>query len=83
MGRQYFVEVKEGVSSKPVPVSQKAITKALKAERYRLKAQKLIFKLQNKLGDIRAECKHPVCYDTPGFIYDQRHCVTCGYTSLL
>ncbi|WID41999.1 hypothetical protein [Pseudomonas phage ZQG1] len=28
-------------------------------------------------------CKHPVCFDDPGFPYNTRICLCCGHVSLL
>ena len=42
-----------------------------------------IYEAEMKLKDLRLQCTHEVCYDDPGFPFDTRICVACGYTSLI
>ena len=45
--------------------------------------KKTFFECDEKLTKLRAECKHPVVYDEPGYIYHSRICISCGNESLL
>ncbi|HET8687142.1 MAG TPA: hypothetical protein VFM18_10850 [Methanosarcina sp.] len=50
---------------------------------HRVKLEETIRKAEEELKYLVSNCKHPVCYDTPGIPYDVRHCTICGHQSLL
>jgi hypothetical protein len=59
------------------------IADAKAKQRTRLRLIKVIAKAQADLGAIIDDCKHPVCHDTPGYIYHIRHCIICGNQDLI
>ena len=42
-------------------------------------ARKKVYELETLVKN----CSHPVCYDVPGYIYDNRVCLICGYVYYL
>ena len=39
--------------------------------------------LEKQRQELLANCTHEFFYDTPGFLYDVRHCVVCSHTELI
>lgn len=63
--------------------TKEELTEALKKQKRRLKLERLKYYIGQKLEAQQKACKHPVVYDTDGYIYHSRHCITCGHVSLI
>ena len=74
--RYYLTELPDGNYKKADP---KKVKEALKFEKKRKKLRRKRIELAKAMEN----CKHEVCYDEPGWIYDTRICVKCGHISLL
>ena len=59
------------------------ILHAIGNQRKRLELQDKLEHIKATLKIVQDTCKHPVCWDEPGYIYHTRHCITCGHNSLL
>lgn len=83
--RFYLTELESGQFRR---ADEADVKLALEAQERRKELDHMIRKAQEELDLIRARCGpgstgHRVCFDTAGFPYDVRICVTCGATSLL
>lgn len=64
-------------------VTDEEYTHAKLLHDHRLRLEDIIQQAKKDLKYLKQNCKHPVCYDTAGHLYDVRHCVICGYQSLI
>ena len=62
-------------------VTEEELAEALRKQKRRLKLERLEYYIKQKLEAQRRACNHPVVYDTDGYIYHERHCITCGHVS--
>ena len=77
---KYFKVVKDGVGTKPVPVT---LLQVKKAEEFYKKLENLRKKRDaaaRAYDTHREKCKHDVLWDEDGFMYYQRNCLSCGST---
>ena len=80
ISRKYFKEVKDGVTTKPKPVSILVVAKAKSFNKKLNKLRKKAEKANEEYQKIFGTCKHEVLYDEPGFMYATRNCLACGCT---
>jgi hypothetical protein len=87
LGKKSFIHEKPNGSYRTATISE--IVEAVAARSRRDTMQEIIDLLQANIDEIekgidsKSDCPHTVCYDEPGMPYNVRHCVRCGYTSLL
>lgn len=77
----HYIHENKGGSYRDSTTAEIDAAFVVKTERDRL--QSLIDTASKRLDEIKTGCVHDVCFDTAGFPYDVRHCLSCGHTSLI
>jgi hypothetical protein len=80
-GKSLFCELARecGHGSVPVPVTSSEVDEAVKVRAELDDLDKQIETLKKRRDQLRKDCKHTVLWDeSGGFMYDSRHCLTCG-----
>jgi hypothetical protein len=75
---KYFEEIKDGIGSKPVDVSEKDIQVALSRKRTIDTLRSIINGIKAQIDKLVEECDHKVRYDEEAYMYDVRYCAGCG-----
>lgn len=65
------------VGNRPANETEKTFAVNLRDRLVKLDLQKK--EIERQIREVAATCTHAVCYDTPGWPYDNRHCASCDH----